>query len=140
MVIFSPLFLFTSPLYSNFCPREIGVERFEIVEIVVGVPTFFPALDDFLDDVEMGVLVMFWGEPDEFVEETTVWTGVVPRFIVARIATSCASGVFDKASLSRGEFVVFCDVPVKVEVVVDVPVAGAADFVQVGFIVQVEMK
>ena len=65
-------------------------------------------------------------EPDDFVVEPTAWTGVVPRFIVARTATSVSSSVFNKACLSRGEAVVAVDGVVVVVMGVWSSFAGSA--------------
>ena len=63
-------------------------------------------------------VVVFALEPQEFVVEATLRAGVIPGFIVARIATSVSSSVLNKACLSRGEAVGFVDGPVPVVVVV----------------------
>ena len=72
------------------------------------------------------LVVVFVFAPDEFVVGLTLWTGAVPRFIEARTATSVASGVLNKASLSRLERPVVVDGVVIVVVVVWSPLAGGA--------------
>ena len=73
----------------------------------------------FVENVTVGVFVVVFAlEPQEFVVEAAVRAGVVPGFVVARIATSVSSSVFNKACLSRGEAVGLVDGPVPVVVVV----------------------
>ena len=65
---------------------------------------------------------------------------MVPRFIVARRATSVSSAVFNKACFSRGETVaLLIDRPVEVVVVVEAVVVAVAGLLEVCIVVQMEM-